>query len=58
MENLARIFLTKSSKLEMDLGGRLSNHLIAAFVKVVGKALHRVASEASVRYILLRELLR
>ena len=58
MENRARNFLARSSKLEMDFGGRLSNHLMAVLVRVVGKALQRTASEASVRYILLLKLLR
>ncbi|MED6172736.1 hypothetical protein PIB30_052745 [Stylosanthes scabra] len=33
----------------MDLGGRESNQICAALVKVVGKALHLVASEAPAR---------
>ena len=50
--------MVRSSKLVIDLGGRLSNHFMADLVRVVGKALHRIASEASTRYILLLKLLR
>ncbi|XP_057747806.1 proline-rich receptor-like protein kinase PERK3 [Arachis stenosperma] len=50
MENCIRNLRERSSKLVTDFGGRLSNHFIATFVKVVTKALQRVASEASASY--------
>ncbi|MED6113888.1 hypothetical protein PIB30_075012 [Stylosanthes scabra] len=50
--------LAKSSKQAIDLSGRLSNQCCAALVRVVGKALQRVASEAPAKYIRLQKLLR
>ncbi|QHO20039.1 uncharacterized protein DS421_11g334350 [Arachis hypogaea] len=58
MENLVRNFRDRSSKLITDPGGKVSNHIMAALVRVVRNALQRVASEVPARYILLLKLLR
>ncbi|MED6220985.1 hypothetical protein PIB30_050043 [Stylosanthes scabra] len=48
----------KSSKHSIERGFKPSNHCCAAFVSVVGKALHRTSSEAPAKYILLLKLLK
>ena len=51
-------FSHKSLKVQMDLGGNEENQDLAAFFKVVGKSLHRMASPAPWMDMLVRNISR